>query len=195
MSVTSSNRGALLILQGAEVTRGYSFVITCSIYSIYPEGRFFLIFSSSTITETKTAVNYSASFNFPAAQYEHQGNYSCLYEVTLSTRRFNSTESAPITVIVTMTAGVDNNYEDEEDDTYVNVDQVERKEIKEESEDYEDPETDSDHDYEEASPAENNLKSEEMSLSVEDYSDHGEEHDHEEDKILDDEDDYINVYE
>ncbi|KAK2832819.1 hypothetical protein Q5P01_016708 [Channa striata] len=100
--LTCPDGGLVLSPQGAEVTRGYSFVITCSIYSIYPEGRFFLIFSSSTITETKSAVNYSASFNFPAAEYEHQGNYSCVYEVILSTRRFNSTESAPITVIVKM---------------------------------------------------------------------------------------------
>ncbi|KAK2832823.1 hypothetical protein Q5P01_016712 [Channa striata] len=100
--LTCPDGGLFLSLQGAEVTSGYSFVITCSIYSIYPEGRFFLIFSGSTITDTKSAVNYSASFNFPVAQYEHQGNYSCVYEVTLSTRRFSSTESAPITVIVTM---------------------------------------------------------------------------------------------
>ncbi|KAK2832826.1 hypothetical protein Q5P01_016715 [Channa striata] len=244
--LTSSNRGALLILQGAEVTRGYNFGITCFIYSTYPEGRFFLIFSGSTITETKPAVNYSASFNFPAAQYEHQGNYSCVYEVTLSTRRFNSTESAPITVIVTMsllplvssvtagillllllfvaffiyrrrrqdnqpanlifsqlTVGVDDNYEDEEDDSYVNVDQLEKKEIKEEvatvakeeSDNYEDPETDSDHDYEEESPAENNIKPKEISLSLEDYSDHDEEDDDEEDKTSDDEDDYVNICE
>ncbi|KAK2832818.1 hypothetical protein Q5P01_016707 [Channa striata] len=104
--LTCPDGGLVLSPHGAEVTRGYSFVITCSIYSIYPEGRFFLIFSSSTITETKSAVNYSASFNFPAAQYEHQGNYSCVYEVTLSTRRFNSTESAPITVIVTICSDV-----------------------------------------------------------------------------------------
>ncbi|KAF3699598.1 Deleted in malignant brain tumors 1 protein Hensin Precursor [Channa argus] len=100
ISLTSPDGGLVLGLEGAEVTRGYNFVITCSIYSTYPEGRFFLIFSGSNITDTKSAVNYSASFNFPAAEYEHQGNYSCVYEVTLSTRRFTSTGTAPINIII-----------------------------------------------------------------------------------------------
>ncbi|KAK2893273.1 hypothetical protein Q8A73_015757 [Channa argus] len=100
ISLTSSNRGVVLGPEGAEVTRGYNFVITCSIYSTYPEGRFFLIFSGSNITDTKSAVNYAASFNFPAAEYEHQGSYSCVYEVTLSTRRFTSTGTAPIHIII-----------------------------------------------------------------------------------------------
>nr|XP_020479138.1 uncharacterized protein LOC109973697 [Monopterus albus] len=98
ISLTSSNGG--LVLSPAEVTRGYSFVITCSINCSYPDGRFFLIFSGSNIISTKSAVNHSASFDFPVAEYEHQGNYSCVYEVTLSARRFNSTETTPIIVIV-----------------------------------------------------------------------------------------------
>nr|XP_020441032.1 uncharacterized protein LOC109951093 [Monopterus albus] len=96
ISLTSSNGG--LVLSPAEVTRGYSFVITCSINCSYPEGRFFLIFSGSNIN--KSSVNHSASFDFPVAEYEHQGSYSCVYEVTLSARRFNSTETTPIVVIV-----------------------------------------------------------------------------------------------
>ncbi|XP_067332600.1 uncharacterized protein [Channa argus] len=244
ISLTSPDGGLVLGPEGAEVTRGYNFVITCSIYSTYPEGRFFLIFSGSNITDTKSAVNYSASFNFPAAEYEHQGNYSCVYEVTLSTRRFNSTGTAPINIIIKVPllllvssvaagsllllllvslvvflvcrrrrrrqdkqpavlifsqvpVGVHNDYEEEEDDDYVNVDQMESKDIKEEvatvenedSNDYEEPETDSDHDYEEAGPDENYVKPKDICLSGKGYRDREVEDDNREDTISDDDDD------
>ncbi|XP_053194217.1 uncharacterized protein LOC128378675 [Scomber japonicus] len=100
ISLTSPNGGLVWGPEGAEVTRGYSFVLTCSINSSYHEGRFLLIFSGSNITNTKPAVNLSASFNFPVAEYEHEGNYSCVYEVTLSRRDFRSPETAPIVVTI-----------------------------------------------------------------------------------------------
>ncbi|XP_053195118.1 uncharacterized protein LOC128379506 [Scomber japonicus] len=100
ISLTSPNGGLVWGPEGAEVTRGYSFVLTCSINSNYHEGRFLLIFSGSNITNTKPAVNLSASFNFPVAEYEHEGNYSCVYEVTLSRLNFRSPETAPITVTI-----------------------------------------------------------------------------------------------
>ncbi|GLD61327.1 uncharacterized protein AKAME5_001315400 [Lates japonicus] len=101
ISLTSPNGGMVFSPEGAEITWAYSFVFTCSINSSYSEGRFFLIFSGSNIADTKPAVNHSASFYFPVAEYEHQGNYSCVYEVTLSKWRFNSSETAPIRVIIT----------------------------------------------------------------------------------------------
>ncbi|XP_018553910.1 uncharacterized protein LOC108898506 isoform X2 [Lates calcarifer] len=101
ISLTSPNGGIVLSPEGAEITWAYSFVFTCSINSSYSEGRFFLIFSGSNIADTKPAVNHSASFYFPVAEYEHQGNYSCVYEVTLFKWRFNSSETAPIRVIIT----------------------------------------------------------------------------------------------
>ncbi|XP_044187078.1 deleted in malignant brain tumors 1 protein-like [Thunnus albacares] len=100
ISLTSPNRKLVWGPEGAEVTRGSSFVFTCSINSIYREGHFSLIFSGSNVNYTKPAVNLSASFNFPEAEYEHQGNYSCVYEVTLSGQKFSSTETAPITVAI-----------------------------------------------------------------------------------------------
>ncbi|KAG8006704.1 Deleted in malignant brain tumors 1 protein [Nibea albiflora] len=100
ISLTSPNKGLVWSPEGAEVTKGYSFVITCSINSRYSEGHFILIFSGSNITDTKPAVNQSASFDFPVAEYEHQGNYSCVYEVTLSSRKFTSTEAAAINVTI-----------------------------------------------------------------------------------------------
>ncbi|XP_041672888.1 deleted in malignant brain tumors 1 protein-like isoform X2 [Cheilinus undulatus] len=98
--LTSHDRGVVWSSEGARVTRGYSFVFTCSINSSYPEGQFFLLSSGSNIIASKPSVNYSASFNFPVAEYEHQGNYSCVYEVKLSSRSFNSTETVPITVVI-----------------------------------------------------------------------------------------------
>ncbi|KAE8283607.1 hypothetical protein D5F01_LYC19010 [Larimichthys crocea] len=98
--LTSPNKGLVWSPEGAEITKGYSFVITCSISSHYPGGVFSLIFSGSNITNTKPAVNQSASFDFPVAEYEHQGNYSCVYEVTLSSRKFTSTETAAINVTI-----------------------------------------------------------------------------------------------
>ncbi|KAI3360257.1 hypothetical protein L3Q82_014570 [Scortum barcoo] len=101
ITLTSPNRGLVWSPEGAEVTKGYSFVFTCSIHSNYPAGRFFLIFSGSNITDTNPAVNHSASFNFPVAEYERQGEYSCVYEVTLSSRKFTSPETTSISVIIT----------------------------------------------------------------------------------------------
>ncbi|XP_019213853.1 deleted in malignant brain tumors 1 protein-like [Oreochromis niloticus] len=98
ISLTSPNAGLVWGPEGAQITGGYSFVITCSINSTFSSGHFILSFSGSNLTES--AVNNSASFSFPVAEYEHQGNYSCVYEVTVSTRTFRSAETAPITVII-----------------------------------------------------------------------------------------------
>uniref|UniRef100_A0AAQ6IMP4 Ig-like domain-containing protein n=1 Tax=Anabas testudineus TaxID=64144 RepID=A0AAQ6IMP4_ANATE len=99
ISLTSPDGGLVLSPEAAQVTRSSSFIITCSINSRFPDGHFFLIFSGSSVT-SKSAVDHSASFNFPVAEYKHQGNYSCVYEVTLSTRKFNSTETESISVTI-----------------------------------------------------------------------------------------------
>ncbi|XP_033970803.1 deleted in malignant brain tumors 1 protein-like isoform X2 [Trematomus bernacchii] len=101
ISVTSPSGGLFWSPEGAEVTRGHSFLLTCSIAPQYPGGFFSLLFSGSRVNVLRRAVNHSASFSFPAAGPEQQGNYSCLYEVTLSSRTFTSTQEAPITVIIT----------------------------------------------------------------------------------------------
>ncbi|KAL6103612.1 uncharacterized protein ACO6RY_02970 [Pungitius sinensis] len=100
ISLTSPNKGLVWGPEGAEVTRGYSFVFTCSISSHYPGGVFFLV--SSGLNNTKPAVDQSASFDFPWAEYEHLGNYFCVYEVTLSARRFPSNKTPSITVTIKM---------------------------------------------------------------------------------------------
>ncbi|KAG7233885.1 hypothetical protein INR49_006471, partial [Caranx melampygus] len=76
ISLTSPDGGLVWSPEAAQVTRGYSFIITCFISSHYPAGVFSLIISGSNTTVTKPAINHSASFEFLAAEYEHQGNYS-----------------------------------------------------------------------------------------------------------------------
>ncbi|KAK2832817.1 hypothetical protein Q5P01_016706 [Channa striata] len=112
-------------------------------------------------------------------------------------RRTRQAKQPAVLIFSQMSVGADNEYEEEEDDDYVNVDQMESKEIKEEvatveneeSDDYEDPETDSEHDYEEAGPDEHYAKPKEECLRVEDYRDQEEEEDDDDD----DDNDYENV--
>ncbi|KAL7850094.1 hypothetical protein SRHO_G00194430 [Serrasalmus rhombeus] len=75
-------------LQRSEVIRGYSFSITCSIEPQYPGGSFHLF--SGTRNRNLSAVNHSTTFFFPKADFVHQGSYSCVYEVTVSSRTFRS---------------------------------------------------------------------------------------------------------
>ncbi|XP_047184349.1 lysyl oxidase homolog 3B-like [Scophthalmus maximus] len=101
ISLTSPDGAGLLwSAEAAVVTRGHGFVITCSISKHYPGGVFSLIFFGSNITDTEPAVDHSATFEFPVAGYQHQGNYSCVYKVTLSSRTFTSIETTSISVII-----------------------------------------------------------------------------------------------
>ncbi|KAL7850088.1 hypothetical protein SRHO_G00194370 [Serrasalmus rhombeus] len=86
--------------QRLEVTRGHSFSIICSTKPQYPGGSFHLEFNGSNITRTQSAVNHSTTFFFPEADFFHQGNYSCVYEVTVSSHTFSSptTELLAVTV-------------------------------------------------------------------------------------------------
>ncbi|KAF5889064.1 deleted in malignant brain tumors 1 protein-like, partial [Clarias magur] len=85
---------------GPEVTRGYSFSIICSTEPQYPGGSFHLELSGSNITRTQSAVNHSAVFLFFEADFVHQGNYSCTYEVNVSSRSFTSTATEPLFITV-----------------------------------------------------------------------------------------------
>ncbi|XP_042183259.1 deleted in malignant brain tumors 1 protein isoform X2 [Oncorhynchus tshawytscha] len=100
ISLNAPNGGMFWGLQGPEVTRGHSFSITCTIQPQYPGGLFYLDFSGSNRTETEPAVNHSASFHFPVADYTDQGNYSCVYEVNVSTLSFHSTKTELLTVSI-----------------------------------------------------------------------------------------------
>ncbi|XP_012695105.2 uncharacterized protein LOC105910886 isoform X2 [Clupea harengus] len=85
---------------GLEITKGYSFSITCSTQPQFPGGVFHLSFSGSNSPLTQPATNHSASFYFPAANYSHQGNYSCVYRVDVSSRHFYSMETEKLTVTI-----------------------------------------------------------------------------------------------
>ncbi|XP_059403943.1 uncharacterized protein LOC132139514 [Carassius carassius] len=89
--------------QGPVITRGHSFTIICNTDSQFPGGSFHL-FRGSNITRTESAVNHSASFFFPEADYSHEGNYSCVYEVSVSSRSFRS--SASELLLITITASL-----------------------------------------------------------------------------------------
>ncbi|XP_016406957.1 deleted in malignant brain tumors 1 protein-like [Sinocyclocheilus rhinocerous] len=86
--------------QGPVITRGHSFTIICSTQSQYPGGSFHL-FRGSSITRTESAVSHSASFFFPEADYSHEGNYSCVYEVSVSSRSFRSSASELLLITIT----------------------------------------------------------------------------------------------
>ncbi|XP_056111088.1 deleted in malignant brain tumors 1 protein [Rhinichthys klamathensis goyatoka] len=85
--------------QGPLITWGHSFTIICSTESQYPGG-FFYLFRDSNITNFQSAVNLSASFSFPEADYSHEGNYSCVYEVSLSSRTFHSSASELLVITI-----------------------------------------------------------------------------------------------
>lgn len=99
-SLTSPDPELFLAPDGTEVTEGKSFAITCSLSSRYTGGLFLLVFHGSGSRDSKPEIDGSASFGFPAAQYKHQGNYSCTYQVLISGRRFTSIESKPVGVII-----------------------------------------------------------------------------------------------
>ncbi|XP_062407987.1 uncharacterized protein LOC134099212 [Sardina pilchardus] len=100
ISLSAPDGGLFWGSQGPEVTRGHSLSLICSTEPQHQGGSFHLIFDGSNSTRTQLAINHSASFYIPEADYSHQGNYSCVYEVTVSSRTFKSTQTAPLTVIV-----------------------------------------------------------------------------------------------
>ncbi|XP_076138917.1 uncharacterized protein LOC143122022 isoform X2 [Alosa pseudoharengus] len=100
ISLSAPDGGLFWGPQGPEVTRGHSLSLICSTEPQHQGGSFHLIFDGSNRTRTQLAINHSASFYIPEADYSHQGSYSCVYEVTVSSRTFKSTQTAPLTVIV-----------------------------------------------------------------------------------------------
>lgn len=94
ISVLSSGGGAS---EGGapQVSTGSSFTIRCSAQPRFPGGSFQLLFTSprssprSSPRYTQPAVNHAADFLFPAAEPAHQGSYSCVYSVNVSSRLFS----------------------------------------------------------------------------------------------------------
>ncbi|XP_023201558.1 scavenger receptor cysteine-rich type 1 protein M130-like [Xiphophorus maculatus] len=83
------------------VSRGSSFIISCSIQSQHPGGFFKLFFTSSNTAHStiQPAVHHCAHFLFPKAEPAHQGNYSCVYVVTVfSQTTFSESHVLSLTV-------------------------------------------------------------------------------------------------
>ncbi|KAL2096559.1 hypothetical protein ACEWY4_008707 [Coilia grayii] len=100
ISVRAPDGGLFWGPQGPEVTRGHSLSILCSTEAQYQGGSFHLLFDGSNTTRTQSALNHSASFYIPELDHSHQGNYSCVYEVTVSSHTFSSNQTEPLTLFV-----------------------------------------------------------------------------------------------
>ncbi|XP_038550460.1 uncharacterized protein LOC119884066, partial [Micropterus salmoides] len=108
ISVSSSVNGVSEAQQqGFQVSRGSTFTISCSIQPQYPGGSFQLAFTSSITSHnyTQPAVNHSAHFLFPAAESAHQGSYSCVYHLHVSSHDFSS-ESRRLSLTVSDPTGL-----------------------------------------------------------------------------------------
>uniref|UniRef100_A0A3B4AZ11 SRCR domain-containing protein n=1 Tax=Periophthalmus magnuspinnatus TaxID=409849 RepID=A0A3B4AZ11_9GOBI len=105
-SITLTSPHAMLIYspEKLSIKKGDYFFITCSVHSTYPGGYFYLTKSNTSRSEPKAAfghsIFYMANFEFPSIQYEHQGLYSCVYAMNISSQSFFSDESKTIQVTV-----------------------------------------------------------------------------------------------
>uniref|UniRef100_A0A3B4B1B7 Soluble scavenger receptor cysteine-rich domain-containing protein SSC5D n=1 Tax=Periophthalmus magnuspinnatus TaxID=409849 RepID=A0A3B4B1B7_9GOBI len=105
-NITLTSPHAMLIYspEKLSIKKGDYFFITCSVHSTYPGGYFYLTKSNTSRSEPKAAfghsIFYMANFEFPSIQYEHQGLYSCVYAMNISSQSFFSDESKTIQVTV-----------------------------------------------------------------------------------------------
>ncbi|XP_019947587.2 scavenger receptor cysteine-rich type 1 protein M130-like isoform X1 [Paralichthys olivaceus] len=104
ISLTSPHAMVIYSPVKISVPEGSSFSVTCSTHSKYPAGVFYLAKSNKNTTEMKPAfghsVFYLAYFEFPAIDFIHQGEYSCVYAVNLSSVVFTSPPSKSLEVAV-----------------------------------------------------------------------------------------------
>lgn len=104
ISMTSPHAMVIYRPDKISVTQGSSFSVTCSIHSTYPNGYFYLTKSNMNFTETKLAFGHSifylAYFDFPAIENNHEGEYSCVYSVNISSMTFSSVPSKSLLVTV-----------------------------------------------------------------------------------------------
>lgn len=104
ISLTSPHAMVIYSPDKISVNEGSSFSVTCSTHSSYSGGYFYLRKSNMTVTEAKPAFGHSifnlATFDFPSLQYEHQGEYSCVFGVNISSMSFCSVPSKSLQVNV-----------------------------------------------------------------------------------------------
>lgn len=104
--ISLSSPYAMVVYSPDEISvdKGSSFSITCSTVSKYPMGYFYLTRSNKNISEAKQAyghVLYMATFDFQQIEYVHQGAYTCVFAVNISSEPFYSAPSKLLQVVVT----------------------------------------------------------------------------------------------
>ncbi|KAM9782736.1 uncharacterized protein ACB057_015007 [Neosynchiropus ocellatus] len=88
------------------VNKGSSFTITCSIYTKYQDGAFYLTNLKSKVntSEVKPAFGHSlfylAYFEFPSIASKDEGSYSCVYSLNISSKVYCSAPSKSMEVTV-----------------------------------------------------------------------------------------------
>ncbi|XP_070705976.1 scavenger receptor cysteine-rich type 1 protein M130-like [Pempheris klunzingeri] len=104
ISLTSPHAMVVYSPDKISVTQGSSFSVTCSTHSRYPGGYFYLTKSNMTTIDAKKAfghtIFYLAYFEFSDIDFKHQGEYTCVYGVNISSMSFCSTPSKSLQVTV-----------------------------------------------------------------------------------------------
>lgn len=108
ISLTSPHSMVVYSPDKISVNKGSAFSITCSTHSRYPGGVFYLRETNMNTTEMKPAFGHSifylAYFEFPAVDSKHQGDYTCVFAVNISTLYFSSLPSKSLQVTVVATS-------------------------------------------------------------------------------------------
>ncbi|XP_067337962.1 deleted in malignant brain tumors 1 protein-like isoform X2 [Channa argus] len=107
ISLTSPHAMVIYSPDRISVNQGNGFSISCSTYSTYAGGVFYLKMSSTNTSEVQSAFGhmlYVANFDIPAVEYKHQGDYTCVYGVNVSSRSFCSVPSNSLKVTVVATS-------------------------------------------------------------------------------------------
>ncbi|XP_028996325.1 deleted in malignant brain tumors 1 protein-like isoform X2 [Betta splendens] len=104
ISLTSPQAMMIYSPDKISVTQGSSFSITCWTHSTYGKGVFHLMRSDKQMSETQPAFTHlifsEANFDFPKIGYKHQGEYTCVYNVNISSSPFCSAPSKTLQVTV-----------------------------------------------------------------------------------------------
>lgn len=105
--ISLSSPYAMVVYSPDEISvdKGSSFSIICSTVSKYPGGFFYLTRSNKNISEAQPAyghsVFYRSTFEFHQIQFIHQGAYTCVYAINISSVPYYSTPSKSLQVVVT----------------------------------------------------------------------------------------------
>lgn len=104
ISLTSPHSMVMYSPQKISIPKGSSFSITCSTHSRYSSGIFYLRNVNTNTSEEKESfghsIFYMAYFEFPEVDLKHQGEYSCIYGINISSQPFRSLPSKTLQVSV-----------------------------------------------------------------------------------------------